>query len=195
KLFGYAAPGNLQIGLTTAYSPAGNQFFGNIANVQFYSTNLTASEVAQLYQGGVFGLPLARGLVAWYPLLGNANDYSGNGNNGVSYNVTYTLQSIASPYLLYSFGGSGVEFNGQNSYIYNSSYAPLNLQPNFTIAAMVYLNSYSYPFSMIYTEGYNEGVPSSTLDFGVNNSGNLYAYAWYAKTNIGYGFKSKLKVP
>ncbi|MGC9011257.1 MAG: LamG-like jellyroll fold domain-containing protein, partial [Candidatus Micrarchaeia archaeon] len=191
KLFGYAAPGNLQIGLTTAYPPSGNQFFGNIANVQFYSTNLTASEVAQLYQGGVFGLPLARGLVAWYPLLGNANDYSGNGNNGVSYNVTYTLQSIASPYLLYSFGGSGVEFNGQNSYIYNSSYAPLNLQPNFTIAAMVYLNSYANS-PMIYSEG----NPALTLGLGINSNGNLYAQVWNAKTtNNWIGFTSNLKVP
>jgi hypothetical protein len=29
-------------------------------------------------------------LVAWWPLNGNANDYSGNGNNGQATNVTYT---------------------------------------------------------------------------------------------------------
>ena len=29
-------------------------------------------------------------LVMWWPLNGNANDYSGLGNNGTAYNVYYT---------------------------------------------------------------------------------------------------------
>jgi hypothetical protein len=32
------------------------------------------------------------GLVAYYPFNGNANDASGNGNNGTVYGATLTLQ-------------------------------------------------------------------------------------------------------
>jgi hypothetical protein len=183
KLLGNAAPGTFQIGLTSAYSPSGNQFFGNIANVQFYSTNLTNSQVSQIYQNGPYGLPLTYSLVAWYPLLGNTNDYSGNGNNGVSYNVTYTQQQTAFSPLYYSFGGSGAEFNGQNSYIYNLSYAPLNGRSNFTITSMVYLNSYSNSPVI-----YSEGNPSNTLMLFINNT-------HLALSSNGIIFSSNLQVP
>ena len=33
---------------------------------------------------------LKNGLVAYYPFNGNANDESGNGNNGIVYNATLT---------------------------------------------------------------------------------------------------------
>src|ERR1700737_1258215 len=34
---------------------------------------------------------ICKGLIAWYPFLGNANDLSGNGNNG-------TLEGYTSPF-------------------------------------------------------------------------------------------------
>jgi len=58
-------------------------FVGNIANVQIYNTSLSASEIQALYQEGIGGAPIdLQHLVGWWPLNGNANDYSGNGNNG-----------------------------------------------------------------------------------------------------------------
>jgi len=82
-LSGYATPGNLQIALTTAYGIVGNQFFGNIANVQVYNMSLSASQIQALYQEGIGGAPIdLQNLVGWWPLNGNANDYSGNGDNG-----------------------------------------------------------------------------------------------------------------
>jgi len=189
-LLGHATPGNLQIGLTTANSISGNQFFGKTANVQVYSRALSLSQITQLYNAGVMGLPNSTGLVAWYPLDGNANDYSGNGNNGVPTNIIYTQQQIVKPSYLYSFGSYGINFNG-NSYIYNASYAPLNLQPNYTIAAMVYINSYAGSPLI-----YSEGTPTNTLIFGVNNNGNLYAGVWNAKTtNNWVTSASNLVVP
>jgi len=67
-----------------------NAFNGSIANVQLYDAALSPSQIQQLYQEGVSGLPYTANLVAWWPLNGNANDYSGNGNNGTAYNVYYT---------------------------------------------------------------------------------------------------------
>ncbi len=64
--------------------PAQGAFFpGNLANIQVYNTTLSSSEILALYQEGIGGAPIRpQNLVAWYPLNGNENDYSGNNNNG-----------------------------------------------------------------------------------------------------------------
>ena len=62
-----------------------------IANVQIYNTPLSSNDVKALYQEGIGGAPIKiQNLIGWWPLNGNANDYSGNGNNGVPTNVIYT---------------------------------------------------------------------------------------------------------
>ena len=79
---------NFRIGSTD--SP-GRQFNGSIANVQVYNTALSSNDIKALYQEGIGGAPIdLQSLVGWWPLNGNANDYSGNGNNGVPSGVTYT---------------------------------------------------------------------------------------------------------
>jgi hypothetical protein len=61
----------------------GGLFSGNIANVQIYNTALTPQEIQYLYQEGLGGAPIRLGsLIAWYPLNGDAKDYSGNNNHG-----------------------------------------------------------------------------------------------------------------
>jgi len=63
---------------------------GFIANVQIYNTSLSANEIQALYLEGIGGAPInLQHLVGWWPLNGNANDYSGNGNNGVPSNVIF----------------------------------------------------------------------------------------------------------
>jgi len=65
-------------------------FIGQMANVQLYNTSLSANGIQALYREGIGGAPIdLQHLVAWYPLNGNANDYSGNGNNGVPTNVIF----------------------------------------------------------------------------------------------------------
>ncbi len=64
---------------------------GLISNVQIYNTSLSANDVQALYQEGIGGAPQnTQNLVGWWPLNGNANDYSGNNNNGAATNVIYT---------------------------------------------------------------------------------------------------------
>ncbi|MGC8648572.1 MAG: hypothetical protein ACP5SJ_03745, partial [Candidatus Micrarchaeia archaeon] len=54
-------------------------------------TSLPTSEIQALYQEGIGGAPIdLQNLVGWWPLNGNANDYSGNGNNGAPTNVIFT---------------------------------------------------------------------------------------------------------
>ncbi len=72
-------------------APPADEFQGNIANVQIYNTALSSNDVQALYQEGIGGAPInVQSLVGWWPLNGNANDYSGNGNNGVPNGITYT---------------------------------------------------------------------------------------------------------
>ena len=72
--------------------PGYNQYFnGYISNVQIYNTSLSNSSIKLLYQEGIGGAPInLQDLKLWYPLNGDASDYSGNDNNGVSRNVSFT---------------------------------------------------------------------------------------------------------
>jgi hypothetical protein len=66
---------------------------GSEANVQVYDSALTGNYIYAEYLQGIGGAPINLDkLVAWYPLNGNANDYSGNGENG---NVTSGIFSNA----------------------------------------------------------------------------------------------------
>ena len=72
-------------------SPVSPYFSGSISNAQLYNTSLSSNDIQALYQEGIGGAPIdLRNLVGWWPLNGNANDYSGNNNNGKAINVTYT---------------------------------------------------------------------------------------------------------
>ncbi len=62
-----------------------------LSNVQIYNTTLSQAEITALYQEGIGGAPVApQYIVGWWPLNGNANDYSGNNNNGQGTGVGYT---------------------------------------------------------------------------------------------------------
>ncbi|MEM3247569.1 MAG: LamG domain-containing protein, partial [Candidatus Micrarchaeaceae archaeon] len=122
-----------------------NPISGNLANIQIYNTALSASEIQALYQEGIAGAPISNaGLVGWWPLNGNANDYSGNGNNGTEYNVLFVQQQIVKPHLISSLGNFGNNFNGQwSSSPYNSNSVIVTSTPlsgrnySFTIAMWV----------------------------------------------------------
>ena len=56
---------------------------GGIANLQIYAVPLSAGQVTQIYHNGLQAAPLAvPSASAWYPLQGDANDYSPYGNSG-----------------------------------------------------------------------------------------------------------------
>jgi hypothetical protein len=98
------------------------QFFqGSIAGVQVYSSALTTQQINQIYQNGAFAAPLStRNLTLWIPLDGNADDYSGNFNNGVPYKVSYAIGSYQPPRLA-------------NAYQISKASTPLVLNNNGTL--------------------------------------------------------------
>ena len=86
--YGDSATNEWKIG----YSYTGTEAFnGSIANVQIYNTSLSASEILGLYQEGIGGAPVRpQNILGWWPLNGNANDYSGNNYNGQTNKVVFT---------------------------------------------------------------------------------------------------------
>ena len=64
---------------------------GYISNVQIYNASLSANEINALYLEGIGGAPIdPTHIVGWWPLNGNAQDYSGNNNGGTPTNIAYT---------------------------------------------------------------------------------------------------------
>jgi len=70
------------------------------------------------------------GLVAYYPFNGNANDASGNGNNGIVNGATLTADRFGNPNSAYSF-------NGASDYIRVPNSNSLQLTNDFTLSAWI----------------------------------------------------------
>ncbi len=67
-------------------------FTGYIANVQLYNSSLTPSKIYQLYKSAINSVPIGNSkLIGWWPLDKNANDYSGNGNDGIPHDVNFVV--------------------------------------------------------------------------------------------------------
>jgi hypothetical protein len=79
------------IGVLAYNYPQWYKFSGSLANLQIYNTSLDANQISALYIEGIGGAPIApQSVVGWWPLNGNATDYSGNNNNGAPTNIIYT---------------------------------------------------------------------------------------------------------
>ena len=69
--------------------PAGssnNPFTGDVVNVQLYNVSLTAAQAYVIYSAGTGGAPM-KGIVDWWPLDGDTNDY-------VGYYYAYTYGTV-----------------------------------------------------------------------------------------------------
>ncbi len=81
------------------------------ANAQMYGNALSANSIKLLYSEGINGAPLtsvSANIIGWWPLNGNAKDYSGYGNNGATTGpVTYPAVAQLSS-LITNSTGSGI---------------------------------------------------------------------------------------
>jgi hypothetical protein len=120
--------------------------------------------------GGAFAT-LNDGLVAYYPFNGNADDESGNQNNGVENNVSLAEDQ---------FGNidQAFYFNGNNSFIQVSNSNSLHLTNVATIAAWIYIdidtNYEIYDYRHIVSKGAVYGQLCPDYAIGLSNpDGNL----------------------
>lgn len=100
-----------------------------ILNQQYIT--LLAQLNAILAQLSVTPNSLSSGLVAWYPFSGNANDSSGNGNNGTVYGATLVADRFGKPSSAYSF-------NGINNYISTANSNSLSINGDITMVAWIF---------------------------------------------------------
>ena len=125
----------------------------------------TASVVAMHAQSW-----LTNGLVAYYPLDGNANDASGNGLNGVLYNVTATTNRFGQPSSALCFqptNGSYIDFGSPSSLQFGGDFT-VTAWVNFTDGTLnprVFSNGADYGYELYTVE------TSGNRHFGMNIGG------------------------
>lgn len=122
----------------------GGTLIGSVSNLQVYNSSLSSFDINKIYGSGLSAMPISNaGLAGWYPLDGNANDYSGNGNNGVPTNViysglsnyTYNMLSSAS---IYSINRNVANFNlTKSSWVYSHAVILPNGTNTATITAWI----------------------------------------------------------
>ncbi|MBL0137485.1 MAG: T9SS type A sorting domain-containing protein [Bacteroidetes bacterium] len=88
-------------------------FNGVLDDVGIWNRALTQQEVSNLFNESLstpcasasLPLNLTQGLVGWWPFCGNANDESGNGNDGIVNGAALTTDRFNEPASAYSFDG------------------------------------------------------------------------------------------
>jgi len=113
----WTSSGDLTIG-KEAYEGAPeiyHQFNGSLDDIAIYNRALTEQEIQALYAGEPVSPPVAcnplpsnlqQGLVGYWPFCGNANDESGNGNDGTVNGATLTEDRFGNAGNAYSFLGN-----------------------------------------------------------------------------------------
>jgi hypothetical protein len=84
-------------------------------------------------------------LIAYYPFNGNADDESGNGNNGIVHGATPTEDRFGNPNRAYLF-------DGDNDWLFIADSPDFHFTDKFTISFWVMLETdapYSYPYKII----------------------------------------------
>jgi hypothetical protein len=93
----YTSP-NIQLTIGAGLPSDTRYFTGNIANVQIYYMPMNRQQISALYREGVNGVPLPKaGLVAWYPLEGDPNDYANFNTGFVVGSTKFVTSTYTSP--------------------------------------------------------------------------------------------------
>lgn len=111
---------------------------------------------------------ITNGLVAYYPFNGNANDASGNGNNGTVNNITFVADRFGNTNAAASFAGNSTSYIQINT-------TNLNLTSNFTISVWInYIGGAGIENPRVFsTAGYEivtQDAASSDRQMGFDNT-------------------------
>ena len=169
----------LELGSAEPLNLTGGWFNGSISNVQIYNSTLSANVVYATYTDGIGGAPLnANTLTGWWPLNGDAIDYSGNGNEGTAYNITYdnVVQLTANVK-----GEDGADLNqsligtvASNGSIYQNS------NSNVTYTNVTGNNT-------IFITGNSPGIQRITIDAYNDNASTVRNLMGWWPLSVGYG--------
>lgn len=184
-LYNYSA-NTLTFGIDNIGGSTTRQYLnGSMANVQVYNSSLSQSQVLQSYRNGIEGFPVSNSIIGWWPLNGDANDYSGNNNDATASNVLY---GHANQSFYRSYGAYGINLNGQNRSFVSFPANSLVAAPG-ALSMWVYLGSVggsdSEPTFMSSGSAYLALGPSNTLEFYTGSgwtsaaTGALSLDAWH----------------
>ncbi len=150
---------------STLYSSDGSTYclIGVIKNMSFFSTNTQTAPSPG-------ACVIRSGLVAWWPLTGNATDQSGSGLNGTMNNVTVTTGQNGQP-------NSASYFNGTNAYISFPSTTPLNTT-TFTVSVWINLDA------NIGANVWNDIIVGVGGDWGVGLNANASGVGFLRATKV-----------
>jgi hypothetical protein len=132
---------------------------GQIDDIAIYNRALTEQEIQALYTGqcpsvttNCTSLPsnLQQGLVGYWPFCGNANDESGNGNDGTVNGATLTEDRFGN-------AGSAYNFDGMDDII-SVPFQTTQMDENYSISTWIQPSDYSSPYPQILWSNSNNGA-------------------------------------
>jgi hypothetical protein len=173
---------NLFVGAREFHLNGPDFFFdGKIDDIGIWNRALTQQEITSMYNGVTYSDTcnavsgsLVNGLVAYYPFCGNANDDSGNGNNGTVNGATLTTDRFGNTNSAYFFDGLNDEIR-----------ANVNITQNITVSCWVksqftandfptFFNFYSslsnYPWVFYAQASYNTNIGSRYVTLNSSSS-------------------------
>jgi hypothetical protein len=158
---------------------------GSIDDIGIWNRALTQQEITNLYNASlpntsipIFNCPgafmspqLASGLVGWWPFCGDADDESGNGNNGTVNGATLTSDRFGNGNSAYEFDGVNNKIGVSHSNSLNSF--PLTISAWFTTTSSQQHLNLVNKYACLILDGYslrlNYGRPSAYY-YGSNGS-------------------------
>lgn len=145
---------------------AWSHFNGTIDDIGIWNRALTANEIQNLYNSNFNSstcnpLPnnLQNGLVGYWPFCGNANDESGNGNDGTVNGAILTSSRFNEP-------NGAYEFDGNNDFISIPHSESLNNSSEITVSCWILLQNSSTYNNIISKD--NDVFGNRSWFFGVN---------------------------
>jgi hypothetical protein len=141
---------------------------GKLDDIGIWNRALTQQEITNLYNSSLpqtaclpANIPTT-GLVGYWPFCGNANDESGNGNNGTNNGATLTTDRFGNSNSAYSFNGINNWIQVANSSILN----PVAI----TISAWIKPNDYyNGNASFIVNKGFDQNQGHYDLNIATSN--------------------------
>jgi hypothetical protein len=159
----------ISLGTKTTDGSGSGQFTSKIGGlskstkyyVRAYATNAAGTAYGNELTFTTTTEDLNSGLVAYYPFNGNANDESGNGNNGNVFGATLSIDKNGTANRAYSF-------NGLNNYIEVPSSETINMPANQNFSICFYYK----PSSIGPLNGSFHGIISKMFPTGGSNGPN-----------------------
>ena len=151
-------------------SRSGDRYFldGTIDELRIYDRALSAEEVQALHELGNV-TDVTNGLVAHYEFEGNADDSSGNGNNGEEFGGVSYVDGVI---------GQAVSFDGVDDYIdvaHNDSLSPDIL----TVSVWVNIIEDNGIVNMLLKGRWNGDLTNNQREYQLNTTyGNFYGEQW-----------------